>query len=70
MYSFFDTRYRSNRFGVGIGVPQIFRTLGLALGMETWLTPTSTLLPTCVTVPNLVVLGEIVWISAFQGHSR
>ena len=31
---------------------------------------TETSLPTCVTVPNLVVLGEIVWISAFQGHSR
>ena len=49
-----------NRLGVGRG-PKKFGSLGLRpLGMGAWLTSRNTPLPTCVTIPNFVAVGQTV----------
>jgi len=48
--------------GVGKGSQQICGTLGrrpLEIGGVA--TPRNTLLPTCVIIPNFIVLGETAW---------
>ena len=60
-----------------VGGPKIWGHWALPLGMEACMTPRNTLLfPTCVTMPNLVILGQTIpekfepWRPGFQGHSK
>jgi len=64
------SRSRSNRIGVGIGVPKSFWDVLGPSWDGAWMTPRNTPLPTWVTVPNLVVLhtciGTIVGITQIR----